>query len=179
MPSTQGCCRSQVGELSCRAEVGASNSNRAARGDLGRASTLLHLDRGGGHTTAYISQNPRFLHYKQCTCCRFFEKLVISMIPSGSDILWISSPVRSVVGKVIKLTCFHIWWGRKDTYALTASFTHLSVLVLSALGPFRIYPGQRGIKMPVGVSGGDLERPYLKAASSRMEALVHHLPSAA
>ena len=47
------------------------------------------------------------------------------MIPSGSDILWISSPVRAVVGKVIKLTCFHIWWGRKDTYALTASFIHL------------------------------------------------------
>ena len=79
---------------------------------------------------------------------------------------------------MIKLTCFHIWWGKKTRMLLQLhSFT--CVLVPSAPGPFRIYPGQRWIKMPVGVSGGDLEWPYLKAASSRRVALVLHLPSAA
>lgn len=70
--------------------------------------------------------------------------------------------------RMIKLTCFHIMVGEKDTYALTASFIHLGVLVESAPSPFWIYQGQRWIKKPVRVSGGDLEPPYLKAAASRI-----------
>lgn len=57
----------------------------------------------------------------------------------------------------------------KKTRCSYSFIHHLGVLVESALSPFWIYQGQRWIKKPVRVSGGDLER-YTKAAASRMVA---------
>ena len=104
------------------------------------------------------------------------------MIPSDFDILWISSSVRQelLLEKNDKTVMLLHHCGEKKTQMLfRASFIHLSVLVPSAPGPFRTSPGQRWTRMPVRVSGGDLEQPYVKAASCRMLALVHHVPSAA
>ena len=104
------------------------------------------------------------------------------MVPSGFDILWISSSVRRelLLEKNDKtVTLLHHCGEKKTRMLFRASFIHLSVLVPSAPGPFRTSPGQRWTRMPVRVSGGDLEQPYLKAASCRMVALVHHVPSAA
>ena len=102
------------------------------------------------------------------------------MIPSGFDILWISSPVRQelLLEKNDKTDMLSHHGGEKKTRMLLQLHSSTSVS-WSSLPPFWVYQGQRWIKKPVRVSGGDLEQPYLKAAASRMVALVYHLPSAA